>query len=241
MELEAIVGLSQLIGTGTLALLGKSFLPKYFEQKASNLATKEDIEDITKITESVKQEFNEKMQIFSTQHTFRHSFSYERYAKLYSQLYGYILQSEYAREFFEVDTIFPNKEDAPFIQIATRVTTTKNNNGTVVSEERVMETELAEHSKIKMCQIIIENGGYASQKLLKLAFSYKVAHSFYGVENKNHELNEKADDEELRLIREIVICIVKEYNELRQFLEMDFCQEELKKGQVNLGNAVIAP
>lgn len=43
-----------LINTGIFALFAKSLLPKYFEEKGKNLATKEDIGEITKIVEDAK-------------------------------------------------------------------------------------------------------------------------------------------------------------------------------------------
>ncbi len=48
----------EVLGFIALVLLGKSFLPKYFEEKAKNLATREDVAGITREIEKVKLEFS---------------------------------------------------------------------------------------------------------------------------------------------------------------------------------------
>lgn len=53
------------IGFISIGLILKSFLPKYMEEKGKNLATKEDIKEITKNTEEVKEIFNKKIAEFS--------------------------------------------------------------------------------------------------------------------------------------------------------------------------------
>lgn len=47
-----------LVGFGIFTLTTKSFFPKYLEEKAKNLATKEDLVDITKKVEEVKLNLN---------------------------------------------------------------------------------------------------------------------------------------------------------------------------------------
>lgn len=73
-------------------------------------------------------------------------------------------------------------------------------------------------NKEKLCDYLIDKGEFASQKLLKLAVSYRFAFDHYsGNPNVNNgDCEEKANNEEVRLIREIVNCIVQEYNELRK-------------------------
>lgn len=232
--MDWLIIVCNIIVTSVVGLFFHCHLPKYFEEKATNLATKEDIGNITEITESVKLEFNEQMQIFSTQHTFHHHFSYERYAKLYSQLYGYVLQSEYARYFHEIDSASLPFQDVPYLEIVTKNQKQRFENGYLEVEEKIIENELYNHNKQKLYQTIIEQSEYASQELLKLAFSYRIVHFFYGDKNKNQPVNEKANDEELRLIRELVICIVKEYNQLRKKLDMSYDKHELQTGRVYL-------
>ncbi|MFA7380040.1 MAG: hypothetical protein WC150_06225 [Bacteroidia bacterium] len=46
-----------LIGLGVIYLTAKNLLPSYFSEKGKNIATKEDIEEITSLVESVKHSF----------------------------------------------------------------------------------------------------------------------------------------------------------------------------------------
>jgi hypothetical protein len=54
MEVNVIIILVQIVASIVLGLYLKHYLPKYFEEKAKNLATKEDIGLITKEVEEVK-------------------------------------------------------------------------------------------------------------------------------------------------------------------------------------------
>lgn len=56
-DLELILSGATLILTILLGLLFSIYLPSYTKEKAKNLATKEDIEDITNMVESVRAEF----------------------------------------------------------------------------------------------------------------------------------------------------------------------------------------
>lgn len=52
-----ILNILVLTGMGFLALIGKNYFPKYISEKAKNLATKEDITEITNQIESVKSDY----------------------------------------------------------------------------------------------------------------------------------------------------------------------------------------
>lgn len=52
-----ILQIIALFGIGFLAMFKKNYFPKYLEEKAKNLATKEDIEEITDKVESVKTDY----------------------------------------------------------------------------------------------------------------------------------------------------------------------------------------
>lgn len=62
-----LVGLSAFIGWG-IGLFSKQFFPSYMKEKGKNVATKEDIEEITRLTENVKTEFQ--MQLESHKRNF---------------------------------------------------------------------------------------------------------------------------------------------------------------------------
>jgi|SRR5882724_874760 len=60
-----ILQIFTLFAIGGLVLFGKYYLPSYFSEKGKNLATKEDIAEITREVESVKASFLERQTQFS--------------------------------------------------------------------------------------------------------------------------------------------------------------------------------
>lgn len=80
-----------------IGLFVKNYLPSYMDEKGKNLATKEDIEEITRKTEEVQQEFREGFELFSNDVKFKYDFFYKQYSELYCKLYAIIIQSEYVR------------------------------------------------------------------------------------------------------------------------------------------------
>ena len=57
-------------------LFTKHYLPTYMDKKGENLATKEDVEEITKLTEQVQKEFNEAFELFSSDVKFKYEYNY---------------------------------------------------------------------------------------------------------------------------------------------------------------------
>jgi len=217
----------------------KNFFPSYMDEKGKNLATKEDIQEITRKTEEVKKEFEEKMQVFSSDVKFKYDFRYKQYSGLYSKLYAVVIQSEYIRLF--IDTVEGNKvsfDDAPFLEISP----TEKRTGTLHVEGGksnyeikvdVINTPISQFNKILLSDCIIENGALASQELLKIAVSYRFAYEYYSGNKsgtKVEAFGKIPDEEEFRLIREMVCCIVKDYNVLRKSLNMSYDDEELVNG-----------
>lgn len=74
----------------------------YLNEKSKNLATKQDIEEITRKTESVQKEFKESFEVFSSDIEFKYEFYFEQYSRLYSRLYPIVIQSEYLRYFIKI-------------------------------------------------------------------------------------------------------------------------------------------
>lgn len=70
--MNEIILLLQLLTIGVIAWLSRSFFPKYFEKKAENLATKEDIEEITKKVESVKADVSRTQSVFQAKYQLKH-------------------------------------------------------------------------------------------------------------------------------------------------------------------------
>lgn len=61
-----------------IGLFVKNYLPSYMDEKGKNLATKEDIEEITRKTEEVQQEFREGFELFSNDVKFKYDFFYKQ-------------------------------------------------------------------------------------------------------------------------------------------------------------------
>lgn len=101
-----------------IGLFVKNYLPSYMDEKGKNLATKEDIEEITRKTEEVQKEFREGFELFSNDVKFKYDFFYKQYSELYCKLYAIIIQSEYVRHFIELtDKRTISFEEAPFLEI----------------------------------------------------------------------------------------------------------------------------
>jgi hypothetical protein len=81
-----------------------------------------------------------------------------------------------------------------------------------------------------LCELIIKKGEYASQTLIKLAVAYRFAHDNYSGTTKNGDAIEVANEEEFKLIREILIRIIKDYNFLRKELKIEYIENELLTG-----------
>lgn len=225
---------------GITCFFVKSYFPSYMGKKGENLATKEDIAAITRNTEEVTKEFKEEFELFATDVRFKYDFSVRQYSELYCKLYAIVIQSEYIRSFIEKlgvnDASF---DEAPFVQIGkterkTKKTTFANDSRPIIEEKtEKFETDLSRFNKKALFDCIIEKGELASQELLKLAVSYRFAYEFYaGNENSKGytDFLDTANNEEFRLIRELVCCIVREYNILRKELKLPYDKDELETG-----------
>ena len=212
------------------------FLIVYLNEKSKNLATKQDIEEITRKTESIQKEFKESFEIFSSDVEFKYDFYFKQYSILYSHLYSIVTQSEYLRYFSKISEKkdYPF-EDFPFLELTNKKTITKfsfKSDAKIESSSKteIINTPLTEFNKKNLCNYILENAAYADQSLLKLAVEYRFAYEHYGNDKESSNVNDTANDEELRLIREIVCHIVKEYNFLRKELNMSYDENELNTG-----------
>lgn len=212
-------------------------------KKGENLATKEDIEEITSKTEEVQRQFKEQFELFSSDVRFKYDFNYKQYSELYCKLYSIIIQSEYVRRYIQLtDGVLHTFEESPFIEITPTQRTTqtmefKQGERPKVSQKvETIVTDISLFNKQELCNYIIDKGEYASQELLKLAVSYRFAHNHYSgnPEAKNSSTADVANEEEFRLIKEIIFCIVKEYNYLRKELKMEYSDKELDSGIINI-------
>lgn len=214
-------------------LLGK-FLPSYMLEKGKNLATKEDIGEITAIVESskvdyvkqiesFKQELSKEIHKYSEDVKIQSSNNYNKYIKLYSKLYQAVIQSEYLKEIMNIDESF---EKIPFVELhRSRTNESWNKDGYSKTTTKI-EDDLTKLNKKYLIDITFENCEYASEKLLKIAVKYRFVHEFYMIED--HPLHDKLIHEEIKLIKEFVEVIIKETNELKQLLGFEFNQYEIE-------------
>jgi len=227
----------EIIALFLLGLFIKNYLPSYMGAKGKNLATKEDIAEITRKSEEVQNEFRRDYERFSSDVKFKYEFYYKQYVELYTKLYSIICQSEYLRRFFHLVNGADYKfDDMPFIEIhKTKTSSTFKMGETGASfegHEDKKRDNITNFCKKELCDLIIIKGEFSTQKLLKLAVAYRFAYDNYtgNEEVKNSEVSNIADDEEFLLIAEIVKCIIREYNMLRKELKMDYVEIELEQG-----------
>lgn len=207
-------------------------VPKYFQKKGENLATKQDIEKITTLTEEVKSEFQKQINIFSKDLDFKYEYYFKQFSELYSHLYAIIAQSEYIRQFlFLCDGKERDFEQIPFLDSKWKKIYSKpNSDNTVSIIEEEITNEITKFCKEELCSLIIKKKEFATQSLLKLAVAYRYANEHYTEKNPDSPNTRIADKEEVQLIKTIVITVVKEYNFLRKELQLDYIENELNTG-----------
>lgn len=238
---QIIIDILVIMAIFIFGLFIKNYLPSYMNEKGKNLATKEDIQEITQKTEEVQQEFREKFELFSSDVRFKYDFYNRQYSELYCKLYAIIIQSEYVRHFIYLqEGILYSFDEEPFIEISPIQRTSqkleigKDEPTKFTQKTEEIITPISQFNKQQLCDYIIENGNLASQKLLKTAVSYRFAADRCP---KNYEAQDEANknvtlaiEEETRLIHEMVCCIVSEYNYYRKELRMDYNEDELITG-----------
>ena len=91
-----------------------------------------------------------------------------------------------------------------------------------------IETPISRFNFDLLVEYIISHSALADQNLMKYAVSYRFAHSVVNVEEQGIE----AENEDSRLQDSIIRSIVKTYNQLREYLKMDYDQHELETGEL---------
>lgn len=206
------------------------------DKKGENLATKEDVQEITKLTEETQKEFKEGFEKFSTDLHFKYDFYYKQLSGLYSLLYACVIQSEYVRELIEAEKgEHLSNEEVPFLSISptkhTNETVKYTNKGEVVNREtKMIETPLSKMDIDRVADTIIEKGELATPNLLKLAVAYR----FYKLVSNDPSMSKDVQDRIVNIEKEIVTTIVKDYNTLRSELKMDYDKEEMISGSLKI-------
>lgn len=193
-----------------IGLFAKNYLPSYMDKKGENLATKEDVREITELTEQVEKEFKEAFELFSSDIKFKYEYIYKQYSELYCKLYAIIVQSEYVRRYIQLsNNEYISFDDAPFLEVSPTHRVSKQftfgEQGSTVKETvEDIDTPISQFNKKELCDYIIEHGDLASQDLLKLAVSYRFAYFHYSgnPECRNSSTQNTANDEEFRMIKE---------------------------------------
>lgn len=222
------------VGFFSLGLFVKNFFPSYMDEKGKNLATKEDIEEITRKTEEVQQEFKEKIELFSSDVRFKYDYYYKQYSELYSNLYSFIVQSEYVRKFIELTKgEIHTFEDIPFFEITPihRVTVTLAS-GKYERKTEEIDTAVSSLNKDALCEYIISKGDLATQELLKIAVAYRFVSA--RIDDVDQTVKRVAQEQELKMLAKMVRCIVSDYNQLRANLHLCCDEEELTSGKISL-------
>ncbi|WP_424768000.1 hypothetical protein [Paenibacillus sp. sgz302251] len=215
----------------------KNYLPTYMNEKGKNLATKEDIGDITQKTEEVKNVFQKQFADFYAELKFKNDFYYKQYSQLYAKLYAIVAQSEYFRYFAgKYQGLISPMSEVPFFEITGKRMEMSADlfSGAILSQKtEEIADSVTEFNKNQICDFIIANGDVASQKLLKLAVAYRFAHRNYSGSGKSLEdekLKKAFDDEEFELIKKIIHTVIIDYNALRRDIKLDYSLSELETG-----------
>lgn len=222
------------IGVFFLGLFTSVFLPKYMGEKGKNLATKEDVGEITHKTEDVKNEFKKEFDKFSRENKFQFDYYYNQFSELYAPLYAIVSQSEYYRYF---NKVYGEKkapfEEFPFFEINKSRINIKSDlfNGEILEKQTIkINDSITKFNKKEISEYIISNSRFASRKLLKLAVAYRFANDHYSSDKGNIWMVDEFNKEELKLIRELVKIIIKDYNELAKKLQFKYSESELETG-----------
>lgn len=237
MNIYILLEIIQIIIFIIIGAFIRSYLPNYMKEKGKNLATKEDISDITKKTEEVKNEFQQKFFEYSKKSKFEEEHCYKQFSELYSRLYAIVSQSEYFRYF---NNMYSKKEasfdEYPFFEIVRSQTHQRANlfTGEILENQTVnVNDSITDFNKKEICEFIIANSDLASKKLLKLAVAYRFVNSHYGGSDRpttDKDMLNGFNEEELRLIRELVKNIIIDYNNLAKVLNFNYSNKELTTG-----------
>ena len=182
----------------------------------------------------MKQEFKEKIELFSSDVRFKYDYYYKQYSDLYSNLYSFVVQSEYVRKFIELTTNeFHTFEDVPFFEITPihRVTITLKPEKYERNVENI-DTAVSSLNKDALCEYIISKGDLATQKLLKIAVAYRFVSA--RIDDVDQTVKRVAQEQELKMLAKMVRCIVSDYNQLRANLQLCCDEEELTSGKISL-------
>lgn len=195
-----------------------SSLDTYFEKRAENLATKQDVAEITIKTEQVQADFHKILGKFDADLKFKYEFYENQYIQLYSPLFCIVCESESLRY----------------------ILTSLSEEHMVFSEYPIVEYEAEDGEKesqetekticVKLLNLIFDKYMYASPSLIKLA-SALVNIGKYQT-NVNSEEQKKLLEYQLKA--EVIKTVLKDYYWLRGQLHLQESEDE--SGKIEIGS-----
>lgn len=179
----------------------------FFDEKAKNLATKQDIKAITRKTEEVKSEFFLLNESHLADMRFKYEFQEKQYRELYVPLYNYVCQSESKRAIMQL----LGEGSLKFEQVP------------IIEYESTNALDQPYNSVLNEILVLISvNRAYASPELLKI-------HSLFDalqVRKSTTIPNNSISDIEIKLKNHLIKSIVKDFNQLREALKLPYVSDE---------------
>lgn len=189
-----------------LIVLGKkvwSAVDTYFETKATNYATKQDVEEITRKTEEVQSVFKKDMEKFNADLQFKYKLYEDQYTNLYAELYNLICQSEALRYFLVMKQNMPGSfKEVPIVEMA---------------DEKSSITR-------KILSLVKQNQAKANPELVKIVNLLGILEHIR-CSHGNTEVDAKF---EIALKISLVKTILKDCCWLRTQLQLPYCDGEIE-------------
>ncbi|KLV27239.1 hypothetical protein ABW02_06885 [Niallia circulans] len=186
----------------------------------------------TFLTNILFKHLQDKFDFMADTKKFKRDYYFKQLTELNLELYAIIAQSEFLRYFHDLKNRGTIKE-IPFLESKQNKTVQTRDmiTGEILQQtEEVIATSISKFNKMELVENIINKKQYASQKLIKLAVAYRYCHEFYLKDDIVPEQLKKFQEEELRLIYDIVITVVSETNAKLKFCKMDYIESEIKTG-----------
>lgn len=190
-----------------------SSLDTYFDEKAKNLATKQDITEITIKTEQVQADFHKILGEFDADLEFKYKFYEKQYSEFYSLLYCMVCESEslryILRNLSDEQIVF---DEVPIVEYEV------DNDG---NENQETKKTICE----KMLDLILDKYVYASPALMKSACALINIQNYSGT--VGNEKQKKLLEYQLKA--NMIKTILKDYHWLRQQLHLPENNDEIVK------------
>lgn len=160
---------------------------------------------------------------------FNRDWQLQQLKELYIPLYSIVVQSEYLRRFYNFDAT--EIKQLPFFEATSQRKKTffdiKTNRFQTEIEE--ISNSITQSNKKKLVSLIVDNGIFASQDLLKYAVSYRYVHEYYQDNSIPQDILDKFLDQEVELIYHLVQLIIRETNEKFKACNLPYSEHEIEQ------------